>query len=635
MSHNFLCYTNNRGDGNMNKNENLKKRNTLINIFKQGTLCKHFKGKKLIDKNIYRIISFINKGKDLDKNIKYTGENDINNSTDLIIYQNLFNKMLFAREIDDFYAELSQETQEKFGQIHRVEPLSEEEIKKVNSKHFIVKKSYKTINPKLREYIEEYILPSYERNEEGHGIGHINYVIDRSFLFANTLEDINLDMVYVIAAYHDIGHYIDAKNHEKISGEMLLDDTNLREFFTEKQIRMMSEAVYDHRSSLKNDPRSIYGKIVASADKNVLIEQPLLRTYSYRVEHDPDATLEEIIEESRQHIIDKFGNEGYATKKMFFDDPDYKKFLETVPKLALDKEKFRKRYMKVNRLDNRMKLTFDEVKRHNRDLSLDEVLYRTYEELHDERPFDVVRREILLAAGIDELRYYTKMVDPRIKKYIRDNVFPDYEKNDGGHNLCHILEVIRRSFALNDTFKLGLNPNMMYVIAACHDRGKYIDSDRHNIIAAEYFMNDPGFKQFFTDEERKTIKEAIEDHRSSKEDDPRSTYGKLISSADRNTSIDIVFIRSFFVAKERQPETDIEDYLDYTIKRLSKKYDEVNPENMFYEDKTYQVFIKDMRELLRREKEFKERYCEVNHISSRNNKVQDEQGVIGYTKVVI
>ena len=82
------------------------------------------------------------------------------------------------------------------------------------------------------------------------------------------------------------------------------------------------------------------------------------------------------------------------------------------------------------------------------------------------------------------------------------------------------------------------------------------------------------------------------------------------------------------------PDTNIEEYLDYTIKRLSKKYDEENPENMFFEDKTYKVFIKDMRTLLKKEKEFKDRYCEVNHIKSRNNKVKDEQGEITYTKVL-
>ncbi len=606
----------------------------LKTVFKEGDFAKHFKGKRLIDKNIYRIISFNNKGIDLDENVKYTGVRDAKKAKNLVIYMNVFNKMLFARELDDFYVEIAKDKQEEFGQMHRVEPLTEEEIKKVNNKQFIIKKSLKEVNPKLREYIEEYIFPSYERNEEGHGLEHIKYVINRSFIFANRIDNINLDMVYTIAAYHDIGHYIDAKNHEKISMEILLHDDNLKAFFSDEETKTMAEAVCDHRASSIEDPRSIYGEIVSTADRNVSVEEVLKRTYTYRIEHSPDASLDEIIEESRLHVIDKFGSKGYATKKSYLEDLDYKKFLVDASKLALDKEKFRSRYIKVNKLDNKMKLAFDDIKRHNKDLSLDEVLYKTYQVLEDKRPFDVVRKEILEVVGIDELRYYTRMVDPALKKYIRDNVLPDYEKNDGGHNIYHILEVIRRSFALNDTFKLGLNPNMIYAIAACHDRGKYIDHERHHLIAAEYFINDEGFKQFFNDEERQTIKEAIEDHRSSKEDEPRSVYGKLISSADRNTRIEIVFIRSFFVGRERMPETNIEEYLDYTIQRLSKKYDEENPENMFFEDETYKVFIQDMRDLLKKEKEFKNRYCEVNHITSREHKVKDEQGEIGYTKVL-
>ena len=112
-------------------------------------------------------------------------------------------------------------------------------------------------------------------------------------------------------------------------------------------------------------------------------------------------------------------------------------------------------------------------------------------------------------------------------------------------------------------------------------------------------------RQFFTDDERKVIKEAIEDHRSSKEDEPRSVYGKLISSADRNTTIEMVFIRSFFVAKDRMPDMNINEYLDYTVERLRKRYGEENPENMFFEDEVYQVFLKDMRSLLSRADDFK------------------------------
>ncbi len=489
------------------------------------------------------------------------------------------------------------------------------------------------INSKLRKYIKNNIFPSYSKNDLGHKLDHIEYVIERSLKFASTVHDINYDMVYTIAAYHDIGHYIDAKNHERVSSEMLLADSNLREFFTDEEIKVMAEAVYDHRASLDGDPRSIYGKIVSSADRNTLIEAPLTRTYAYRLVHNPNDDLEDIIEESRQHVINNFGKKGYASEKMYFEDEDYKKFLEDVVVLAEDKELFRRRYFEVNGLNNPLKLQFDEVKRHNPSMSLDEVLYAVYNKVKDDymESFDIVRSMILEANGIDELTYYTNDVKPELKQYIEDVVFPQYELNDGGHNILHILEVIRRSFALNDTFKLGLNPNMIYTIAACHDWGKYEDHSIHEKIAAHNFYSDPDMKEFFSDDERLTIKEAIEDHRSSLEDEPRSTYGKLISSADRNTRIEIVFIRSFFVAHERMPECNIEEYLDYTIKRLTKKYDEENPENMFYEDETYKVFIQDMRHLLKDEVLFKKRYCEVNEISSRNNRVCDEPGKSGYT----
>ncbi len=490
------------------------------------------------------------------------------------------------------------------------------------------------INAELKKYIEEKILPLYDKNENGHGIDHIRYVIDRSLKFASTVEDINLDMVYTIAAYHDIGHHIDAKNHEKVSSEMLIADSELRKFFSEEEISLMADAVYDHRSSMEGEPRSVYGKIVSSADRNTSVLAPLKRTYTYRILHSPNATFDEVVEESRRHLLDKFGRSGYATEKMYFEDLDYKKFLEDITLLAEDKSRFREEFIKANGLDNKLKFLFDETRRHNLDLSLDEILYKVYEAVKDEynESFDIIRGLILEANGIDELEYYTKDVSKELIDYVSEFIFPQYDLNDGGHNIAHILEVIRRSFALNDTFKLGLNPNMIYVIAACHDWGKYEDHSIHEKIAAANFYNDENMCAFFTDEERLIIKKAIEDHRSSKEDEPRSTYGKLISSADRNTRIEIVFIRSFFVAKERNPEMGIEEYLDYTIKRLSKKYSEENPENMFYEDVTYSVFINDMRDLLKREEDFKKRYCDINGISSRNSTVGSEKGNLGYIK---
>lgn len=208
------------------------------------------------------------------------------------------------------------------------------------------------INKKLQDYIENNIFPSYKKNDLGHNLDHVKYVIERSLKFASKVTNINYDMVYTIAAYHDIGHYIDAKNHEKISAEMLLADKNLRTFFSEDEIKIMSEAVYDHRASLEGEPRSIYGKIVSSADRNTLVDVPLKRTYAYRIKHNPTATLDEIIEESRQHIISKFGKEGYATEKMYFEDLDYKKFLDDISILANNKVKFKRKFMEINKLNN-------------------------------------------------------------------------------------------------------------------------------------------------------------------------------------------------------------------------------------------------------------------------------------------
>lgn len=280
-----------------------------------------------------------------------------------------------------------------------------------------------------------------------------------------------------------------------------------------------------------------------------------------------------------------------------------------------------------------MKEKFLELKEINPDYSLDQLLYYTYQSVALNLPFEQVKSDILSELQIDEMKYYLKDVDLKLRDYVEKKVFPLWELNDKGHGPIHRTEVIRRIFALNETFQLNLNPNMLFVIASYHDVGKYIDYKKHHLIAAEKFMEDEKIKQFFTDNQRIIIKEAIEDHRSSKEDDPRSVYGKLISSADRNTTIEIVFIRSFFVAKDRMPDMNINEYLDYTVNRLINKYSEENPENMFFEDDIYKVFLKDMRDLLTRPDDFKNLYCDVNHITDRDKHVDFYSGVVNYGKV--
>lgn len=206
------------------------------------------------------------------------------------------------------------------------------------------------IDEKIKEYIENYVLPEYEKNEQGHGINHIEYVIKRSFELIDQNDlDVDYNMVYVIAAYHDIGHHIDRKNHEKVSAEIMAQDRNLEKFFSESQLLIIKEAIEDHRASSEHDPRSIYGKIVSSADRNNTVEQCLERTYTYGKKHEPEASEQELYERSYEALNKKFGYNGYA--KFYFKDEQYECFLRDIRKLLENKENFCKvqeEYIKNN-----------------------------------------------------------------------------------------------------------------------------------------------------------------------------------------------------------------------------------------------------------------------------------------------
>ena len=195
------------------------------------------------------------------------------------------------------------------------------------------------INKELEQYIEKNLFPEYDKNESGHGINHIKDVIKRSFELVNENNlDVNMNMVYVIAAYHDIGHHIDSKTHEIISADIMSKDKNLSKFFTEEELKIIKEAIEDHRASAKDDPRSIYGRIVSSADRNNTVEACLRRTYSYGKKLDPNATDEELFLRAYDVLIKKFGENGYA--KFYFKDSVYEKFLQDLRALLSNKDNY-------------------------------------------------------------------------------------------------------------------------------------------------------------------------------------------------------------------------------------------------------------------------------------------------------
>ncbi|MDD2181124.1 MAG: HD domain-containing protein [Bacilli bacterium] len=212
------------------------------------------------------------------------------------------------------------------------------------------------IDKELKNYIENSIFSEYSKNESGHGIEHINQVIKRSFeLVKENKIDINANMVYVIAAYHDIGHHIDSKNHEIISADIMSKDKNLSKYFNDGELKIIKEAIEDHRASAKDDPRSIYGRIVSSADRNNKVEDCLRRTYTYGKKLNPDATDEELFLLAYDVLVNKFGEDGYA--KFYFKDSLYEEFLIELRDLLKNKDKYIERQRTyIKKLKNERKI---------------------------------------------------------------------------------------------------------------------------------------------------------------------------------------------------------------------------------------------------------------------------------------
>ena len=204
------------------------------------------------------------------------------------------------------------------------------------------------VTKELKDYIEQQILLIYEKNDNGHGIEHIKYVIKRSLEFANQFPHINLDMVYTIASFHDVAHHIDKDKHEILSAKLFYENEKMKDFFDDKQRIIIKEAIEDHRASLEYEPRSDYGKIISSADRTTNIESILKRTHSYTTKHYRDLDLCQMVERSYNHVLKKYGGNGYA--KNYCYDKDYEQFKQDVKKILKNKWEFTKKYLDVNEI---------------------------------------------------------------------------------------------------------------------------------------------------------------------------------------------------------------------------------------------------------------------------------------------
>ncbi|MCQ2165651.1 MAG: HD domain-containing protein [Bacteroidales bacterium] len=159
-------------------------------------------------------------------------------------------------------------------------------------------------------YIENNIIPRYKSFDKAHQTSHAYTVIRQSLELASHY-DVNIDMVYAIAAYHDTGLAVDRKTHHLESGKIVRADENLLRWFSKRQIETMAKAVEDHRASNGKRPRSIYGKIVAEADRQIDTEVVIRRTIQYGISHYPELDMEGHWQRTLDHLHEKYAEGGY------------------------------------------------------------------------------------------------------------------------------------------------------------------------------------------------------------------------------------------------------------------------------------------------------------------------------------
>lgn len=190
----------------------------------------------------------------------------------------------------------------------------------------------------LCAYIEQEIIPQYANFDKAHQTDHAMKVIEESMKLSR-YYDVNRMMVFTIAAYHDLGLCEGREFHHLVSGRIVEADKTLLHWFTPEQIHTMKEAVEDHRASNDHEPRSIYGKLVAEADRIINPQITLKRTVQYGLSHYPELDKEKQYTRFLSHLHEKYAEGGYL--KLWIPQSDNAERLAELRRLITDEEKLR------------------------------------------------------------------------------------------------------------------------------------------------------------------------------------------------------------------------------------------------------------------------------------------------------
>lgn len=194
------------------------------------------------------------------------------------------------------------------------------------------------IRSELSAYVEAEIIPRYRSFDKAHQEDHVRMVIRQALELADKLGA-DRELLYVAAAYHDTGLVEGRERHHLVSGTIIRSDKRLREWFTEEEIELMAQAAEDHRASSDHEPRSIYGRILAEADRFIEGDTIVRRTAQYSLTNYPSYSFGEHEERCVAHLKEKYGNGGYL--KLWIPDSPNAQRLEQLRAIIRDEPRIR------------------------------------------------------------------------------------------------------------------------------------------------------------------------------------------------------------------------------------------------------------------------------------------------------
>lgn len=194
----------------------------------------------------------------------------------------------------------------------------------------------------IKTFVEQEIVPRYDNFDAGHGRDHVQTVISQALMLAQYYPETDKRIVLVAAAYHDMGLAFGRDEHHTHSARIVREDERLRQWFNEDEINMIAEAAEDHRASSDHEPRTIYGRIIAEADRVIDSETIVRRALQYGMKRHPGLDREGQYIRLMDHMREKYDYGGYL--KLWIPESDNARNLEAFRKILADEKTFRRMF---------------------------------------------------------------------------------------------------------------------------------------------------------------------------------------------------------------------------------------------------------------------------------------------------